>query len=146
MPLSTLNGLSLSLILRQAPTVADVQTAETSIGKALSLYVNDLYLRTYSQVYLLKLNSIIVKESLSDEVKAPLQINLDQAVNGAQLASTFDSKNYINFQSLGAVYQNLGSIGIKDTYPKAIEAYKMASYLKSKESWSETFHGKRSIC
>ena len=117
---------------RQALTVADVQTAETSIGKALSLYVNDLYLRTYSQVYLLKLNSIIVKESLSDEDKALLQINLDQAVNGAQLASTFDSKNYINFQSLGAVYQNLGSIGIKDTYPKAIEAYKMASTLNPK--------------
>ncbi len=117
---------------RQALTAPDIETAEKSIGKALSLYTNDLYLRTYSQIYLLKLNSIVTKESLSEEEKASIQTNLDQAVNGAQMATTFDSKNYSNFQSLGAVYQNLGAIGIKDTYPKAIEAYKTASTLNPK--------------
>src|SRR3989344_6079605 len=79
----------------KAVTATEIVAAETSIGKALALYQNDLYLRTYAQVYLAKLNSIATKEgeSLSDEDKATLQTSLDQAVNGAQLATTYNPKN-----------------------------------------------------
>jgi len=115
----------------KAVTATEIVAAETSIGKALALYQNDLYLRTYAQVYLAKLNSIATKEgeSLSDEDKATLQTSLDQAVNGAQLATTYNPKNYLNFQMLGSVYQALASVGVKDAYSKAIEAYKTASTL-----------------
>ena len=104
--------------------------AENSIGKAISLHQNDLYLRTYAQVYLTKINSIVAKgASLSETDKADLQASFDQAVNGAQLAVAYDSTNYLNYNSLGVVYNTVGLLGVKDAYAKAIEAYKIASTL-----------------
>jgi hypothetical protein len=106
------------------------QMAGDSINKALSLYQNDLYLRTYSQVYLIKLNSLINKgNSLSDKDKADLQTDFDQAVSGAQTAVAFNSLNYLNFQLLGSVYETVGAFGVKDAYSKAVLAYKNASDL-----------------
>lgn len=118
----------------KALSAQTIPEAESSIGKALALYSNDLYLRAYSQVYLVKLNSIIAKNSksstpLSDADKADLQASFDQAVNGAQLATTLNPGNYLNFQSLGSVYQSVGTLGVKDAYSKAIDAYKAASAL-----------------
>ncbi len=104
--------------------------AEVYIGKALALYPNDLYLRTYSQIYLVKLNSIASKGStLSDTDKADLQTAFTQAVNGAQVAASYDSSNYLNPQLLGSVYQAVGSLGVKDSYSKAVLAYQDASKL-----------------
>ena len=104
--------------------------AENFIGKALSLYSNDLYLRTYSQIYLVKLNSIASKgSSLSDADKTDLQASFDQAVNSAQMAAAYDPSNYLNFQLLGSVYQTVGALGVKDAYSKAVMAYQTASNL-----------------
>ena len=113
-----------------APTVLE---AENYIGKTLSLHTNDLYLRAYSQIYLVKLDSIAgkaTKESpLSDADKAELQTSFDQAIKSAQMATAYDSLNYLNFRLLGSVYQAAGALGVKDVYVKAIEAYQTASGL-----------------
>ena len=106
-----------------------VEDAESSINKAVSLYPNDLYLRTYAQVYLLKINSIVSKGSLSDSDKADLKTNLDQAVSGAQLAENYDQTNFLNSESLGSVYDTGASLGVTDAYSKAIDAYQKASTL-----------------
>jgi len=104
--------------------------AETSIGRALSLHQSDLYLRTYSQIYLVKLNELVAKGSdLSDEDKASLQASVDQAVNGVTLATVYNPINYLNFQALGSVYQSLAAIGVKETYEKALAAFVEASRL-----------------
>ena len=115
---------------RKALTASTIPLAENAIGKALSLYPNDLYFRTYSQIYLVKLNSIASKgESLSDVDKTDLQTSFDQAVNSAQMAVNYNPANYINFQLLGSVYQAVGSLGVKDAYGKAVVAYQAASNL-----------------
>ncbi len=107
-----------------------IPLAQDSINKTLSLYSNDLYLRTYSQIYLVKLNSIVNKgSSLSDAEKADLQASFDQAVNGAQMAVAYNPSNYLNFLSLGSVYQAVGLLGVKDAYSKAVLAYQNASNL-----------------
>ncbi|KKR62722.1 hypothetical protein A2643_02530 [Candidatus Nomurabacteria bacterium RIFCSPHIGHO2_01_FULL_39_220] len=113
-----------------APSIED---AEFAIGKALALYRNDLYLRTYAQIYLLKFNSLANqgKANLSDEDKALLQASLDQVIRGAQTAIAYDPKNYFNFQTLGSIYETLAASGIKDAYGKALEAYQTASTLNS---------------
>lgn len=105
--------------------------AEESINKALGLYINDLYLRTYASVHLVKFNSLAAKDAaaLSDADRNLLQSSLDQAVNGAQSAAKYNPKNYINFQTLGSVYYSLASSGVKDAYSKAVEAYKIAATL-----------------
>lgn len=115
---------------QKALTSSTVPLAESSINKSLTLYVNDLYLRTYAQIYLIKLNSIVNKgATLSDNDKADLQVSFDQAVNSAQLATKSNTSSYLNFQSLGLVYQTAGGLGVKDAYGKAVEAYKVASSL-----------------
>jgi len=118
------------LYFNEAVFASTEPVAESSIGKALSLYSNDLYLRTYSQIYLVKLNSIASKGStLSDADKADLQTSFDQAVNSAQMATAYDPSNYLNFQLLGSVYQTVGALGVKDAYSKAVVAYQNASNL-----------------
>lgn len=111
-------------------STSTIAVAEDSINKALSLYSNDLYLRTYSQIYLLKLNSLVKKDvALSDSEKIDLQTNFDKAVNSGELAVKYNPSNYLNFQLLGSVYQQVGSIGVKDVYEKAIVAFQSASKL-----------------
>ncbi|MFA6076857.1 MAG: tetratricopeptide repeat protein [Candidatus Paceibacterota bacterium] len=119
------------LYFEKSLSAATIPIAETSINKALALYENDLYLRTYAQIYLLKLDSLAVKKAtnLSEADTADLQSSLDQTVRGAQLATAYNPKNYLNFQTLGYVYQSLALFGVKDAYNKAIEAYKIASDL-----------------
>lgn len=108
----------------------DITTAESSIKRAVVLHTNDLYLRTYSQVYLTKLNALVAKgESLTEAEKTELQANFDQAVNGAILATQYNTKNYLNFQALGSVYSTVASFGQKEAYGNAVDAYKQASLL-----------------
>lgn len=116
---------------RKALVAPKVPEAESAINKALALYVNDLYLRAYVQVYLVKLNALVGKNdsTLSDTNKADLQTNLSQAINGARLAIAFNSTNYLNLETLGSIYQVAGSLGVKDAYDSAIEQYKIASTL-----------------
>ncbi len=114
----------------KALSAQTIPLAQENIGKALSLYSNDLYLRTYSQIYLLELNSIAAKGSnLSDEEKANLQTSFDQVVKSAQLAVSYNPSNYLNFQLLGSVYQAVGALGTKDAYSQAVLAYQNASNL-----------------
>jgi len=114
----------------KALSAATELAAEDSINKALSLYTNDLYLRTYSQIYLVKLNSIASKgSSLSDADKSVLQASFNQAVQSAQFATAYDPSNYLNFQLLGSVYQSVGALGVKDAYTQAVLAYQNASSL-----------------
>jgi cytochrome c-type biogenesis protein CcmH/NrfG len=115
---------------RKALSTTTIQNAKDYIGKALTLYSNDLYLRTYSQIYLIELNSL-AKEgaSLSDTHKADLQTSFDQTISSAETATKYDSLNYVNFQLLGSTYQAVGSLGVKDSYSKAVLAYQNASNL-----------------
>lgn len=112
---------------RLAPTFPE---AENFINKALSLYSNDLYLRTHSQIYLVKLDSLVQKgETLSDAEKADLQTSFDQAINSAQRAIAYNPSNYINFQLLGSIYQAIGTLGATDAYGQAFLAFQTASSL-----------------
>ena len=107
-----------------------IPLAELNINKALTLNSNDFYFRTYSEIYITKLNSIASKrESVTDEDKAELQKSFDQAISGAQNAITYNSKNYLNFKMLGFVYDTVGPIGVEGAYDNAVEAYKKASEL-----------------
>jgi hypothetical protein len=114
----------------RAVSAQSSEVAESSIGKALALYQNDLYLRTYSQVYTVRLNSIAAKvTTLSEGDKTLLQSSFNQAVNGAQAAINYDPENYLNHRSLAAVYQNAAALGVKDAATSALTAYKNALLL-----------------
>lgn len=114
----------------KALSATTIPLAVDGINKALSLHSNDLYFRTYAQIYLVKLNSIVTKgDSLSEEEKTDLQSSFNEAVNGAQMAIQYNPSNYLNFQLLGSLYQAVGSLGAKDAYVKAVEYFQNASNL-----------------
>jgi tetratricopeptide (TPR) repeat protein len=116
--------------LSSATTEATMPAAEDSIGKAIALYSNDLYLRTYSQIYLAEIKALMNKGSqLTDQEKQNLQADYNAAVSGAQAAVNYDSKNYLNYQQLGSVFQTAGGLGVKDGYTNAVANYKQASLL-----------------
>ncbi|MEX2052366.1 MAG: hypothetical protein WD991_01560 [Candidatus Paceibacterota bacterium] len=107
-----------------------VPGAEASIGRALSLHVNDLYLRTYSQVHLSKINTLAgATEELTEAQQAELQTAVEQAINGAQLAVNYNPSNHLNHLALGNVYSVVSSLGVADAYEKAVEHYNMAKGL-----------------
>ncbi len=107
-----------------------IEIAEKNINKAISLYSNDLYLRTYSQVYLLKFNSLVTQgDSLDDNQKTDLKNSFDQAIKSAELAKKYNKNNYLNYKSLGLVYENALSIGVEGSFEKALEAYQEAEKL-----------------
>jgi tetratricopeptide (TPR) repeat protein len=107
-----------------------IEVAESNINRAVSLYSNDLYLRTYTQVYLLKFNSLVAKgSSLTDLQKADTKTSFDQVIKSAELATQYNKTNYLNFKSLGLAYESVASSVGQDAYNKAIEAYKKASEL-----------------
>ena len=121
-----------SIIYFQKAVAADtIAKAESDINKAVSLYQNDLYLRTYAQVYLLKANSLVSSVAkggtLTDAEKTDLQTSFDQAIKSAQLAVTYNQMNYLNFEMLGSVYETSISFGATGAFDKAASAYQSAS-------------------
>lgn len=116
--------------LRAALSTQEISKAQASIQQALNMNYNDLYLRTYSQVYVAKLGSLISSGvALTPEQTLEAQDAFEQAVRSAELAVTYDPNNHQNFRLLGLVYEFAGSLGVKDAYPKAITAYENASRL-----------------
>lgn len=113
---------------RKSLQVTDIGEAEKYLRKAISLNPNDLYLRTFSQVSILKLNAFLEKKGTpTEEEKAEVQTNLNQAINAAELAVSYNKENYLNYQMLGHVYRNAVVLGAKDAYTEAVLAYEEAT-------------------
>jgi len=111
-------------------SATEIASAETSILRAVNLHSNDLYLRTYAEVYLAKISELVAKgEDLTEEDRTTLQASFDEAVGGAELAVSYDPNNYLNYNTLGTVYGSVGSLGVEGAYDKALEAYIQASLL-----------------
>lgn len=114
----------------QAFFASDVSKAERSIVRAISLYPNDLYYRTYGNIHLLKINNLVSKEEeLTDVERGDLQNSLTETVSGATLATNYNPFNYINHQTLGSIQSSLGYLGAEGAYSASIEAYKKAVEL-----------------
>ena len=115
----------------KAISAQTVPIAESNINKAISLYQNDLYFRTYSQVYLVKINQIISKgaQTISDDDKATLKTSINAAISGANSAVAYNAHNYLNLSTLGSVYETIAPFGIDGAYDKAVDAYTKAGAL-----------------
>ena len=109
---------------------SSVELAEKNINKAVALYSNDLYLRTYTQVYLLKFKTISTKgASITDSEKLELKDSFDKSIAAGELAVRYNKNNYLNFKSLGIAYETFATYGIQNAGNMAVEMYKKASEL-----------------
>jgi tetratricopeptide (TPR) repeat protein len=114
-------------------TSSDINLVEKNIQKAVFLNQNDLYLRVYSQLYLLKINSLLSKsnnnEELTEEDKKNIQSYFDQALKSSTLATSYNKFNYQNYDILGSVYELGILMGSNEAFDKALENYKIAESL-----------------
>lgn len=107
----------------------NIPDAEKYINKTVRFYVNDLYLRLYSQIYLYKLETLAQKGENTSGNKVLMQDSLDRSVDSAKLATAYNPNNYLNFDTLGAVYQRAGFLGVPDSYNQSLNTSKIASSL-----------------
>ena len=115
---------------QRALVAKSVPDIETPLKRAVSLYPNDLYLRSYADVLLVKLNSQLSKNSQpTDEQQKESQAVLDQALASASFAVEINPANYLNFLELGQIYTNTALLKVKSSYEHAVEAYNTALVL-----------------
>jgi tetratricopeptide (TPR) repeat protein len=111
-------------------SATDMPQAEFAINRAVLLNANDLYFRTGTQVYATKINTLLNKvEALTEQEKVDLQNSFDIALNSAGQAVAYNPSNYLNYESLGGLYQLATTIGVEGASTKAIEAYTKALEL-----------------
>ncbi|MFA6256775.1 MAG: hypothetical protein WCT29_00485 [Candidatus Paceibacterota bacterium] len=117
-------------VFRRALMATELPVAETAIKKAISMNYNDLYLRSYAQVYFAKFNSILgSKSSLTDKEKADLETALQQAIGAAREAVDYNPGEYQNYRLLGSIYETAGLVGYPGAYAQAVATYQTASEL-----------------
>ena len=108
---------------RNALSANELPKAESAIAQAVSLYPNDLYLRTFAQVQLLKLNSIVAKgDKMTEQDQADILDSFRRAQAAAQTAIEYDPNNYINYRALATVYSNVAPLGVEGAVAGATES------------------------
>lgn len=112
--------------------------AELDIQKAVSLYPNnDLYLRSYSQLYISKVNVVISKLSstLSESDNIDINNSIVYAHTAAVQAIAYDPNNYLNHLALANVDSLTGALAklTKKESAPAIYAEAAKSYARALE-------------
>ena len=104
----------------------DINTGESYISNAIGLWPSDTYLRSFSELQIMRLNNIVASvtsDEVSDEVRNEFQKVFGDALDSANLAVAFDSTNFLNWMSLARVYESVSSLGIDQAYENATKAY-----------------------
>jgi len=108
----------------------DVNTAERKITGSLNLYEHDVYYRALSDIQISQMGNILSQGSANqDLVRSQFQTALGNAISSARGATAFDENNYLNWVSLGRVYEAVVPLGIEGAYDNADASYHKALEL-----------------
>ncbi len=110
----------------------DVDKAEAALTKADALSHRDLYLRSLSNVALVKLTRLAGQNLPTDQFQAQANKLITDARSNAEAAVKLDPTNFENYLQLGGVYDTLGSLGIQNTTEPARINYEQALRLNPK--------------
>ncbi len=118
-----------AVLVAQSPEKMD--EAESKLVRAITLNENDLYYRSLSELYLLKLSSLLQKQQAdpSADLEGSLQETLGLAEAAAKGAIAFDQSNYLNHLSLATLYESLLPLGVPNSYESAKMALSGAQAL-----------------
>lgn len=105
--------------------------SEEYILKAISLVPHDVYYRALSEIELVKLESIVsqdVNVIKPEVIEQQFSLTLKNAIKAGVSAKDSDPANYLNWLSLGKVYEavSLPQLKIKGAYDNAISYYSEA--------------------
>ncbi len=111
--------------------VGNVEEAELNISRAADMIKSDEYYRALSEIKIQKIGQVITqKENVGqDVIRAQFQSALGDAISSARNAVEIDKTDYLNWLSLGKVYDAIVPLGIDGAYENAFSAYMNAVSL-----------------
>jgi tetratricopeptide (TPR) repeat protein len=107
----------------------DVDSAVSYLNKAIGLANHDVYHRALSQAYVVKINQSLNNSELTeDERVAIFQESLRSAIISAQNATNSNPGHYLNWLSLGNIYESLVAepFNLEGSYESAKSSYSEA--------------------
>lgn len=112
-------------------TNGDIGTSEDLMLKAIQEVPSDIYFRALSQIELLKLNAVASQDTKKvkvEDIQKQFSDVLSNAIKAALAAKEVDPSNYLNWISVGQVYEAVSSpdLKIEGAYDSATLAYKEA--------------------
>ncbi len=126
----TISAVNFQKTIQALNTNGNFDEAEVGLVKAIQFSENDLYYRSLSQVYLVKLNNLFQQKNISEaEAKSQFQSILGNAIDNARNARDYDETNYANWMNLASVYESVVPLGVTGAYDEAKKAYEQAAVL-----------------
>lgn len=111
----------------------NIAQAESSIKKAISFKTTDLYYRTLSELYLLKIEeemaSIPANTTITETQRVSLEANIISSVESAKKAVEINPRNYQNHIIGARVYESLARRGIQGAAENSLASYTEALKL-----------------
>jgi len=105
----------------------DPAAAEAFMMKAINVNDSDIYLRSLSEIYLVKINQLVNSDRRDAEaVRTEFQSLLRLAETAARRAVVADNTNYQNWLSLARVYETVVTLNVPGAYDNAKAAYEEA--------------------
>jgi tetratricopeptide (TPR) repeat protein len=112
-------------------TLGDLDLSEKYMKLAIATLPNDVYFRALSQIELLRINKILAQDSSKvniQEAQKQFQEALSSAITAGLSAKEVDPSNYINWVSLGQIYDaaSLPVLHVEGAFENAQLAYNEA--------------------
>jgi tetratricopeptide (TPR) repeat protein len=109
-------------------SLGDINLGESYMLKAISIAPNDVYYRSLTEIELLKLNKVASQDTTKvkvEDIQKQFNDVLTNAITAAKSAQTVNPENYLNWLSLGRVYEAISSpeLKIDGAYSSAQFAY-----------------------
>ncbi len=109
-------------------TMADVDSAQNYLSRAVNLDSQDYYLRSLAEIDLIKMQQAISDTSLSqDQARTNFQNALASAIQNAQSAVQSNIQEPLNWLELGRVYESIIPLKITGADTMALNSYSEAS-------------------
>lgn len=111
----------------------NIDQAESHVITALQIAEEDQYYRALVDINLLKINALLSKKDVPQEVlQNDFRRYLAAAQGAAQTAVNHDKTDYQNWLTLGKVYESIVPLNVEGSYESAQSAYAEARKLNPK--------------
>ncbi len=119
---------------QKALSAVDIDGAQSHVISAVQLYPTDVYLKTLSEIGVLRLNEVLENTNKLPEADQMVAFRntLGSTVQAIQAAIEFSPKSYTNHLRLGEIFENLIPLKVADVYTAAKDSYNKARELNTK--------------
>lgn len=118
-------------------TNGDISASEEQMLRAIETVPLDIYYRALSEIEVLKLQAVVSQDTTKvkvEDIQEQFRNVLSDAIRAGISAKDTDSKNYLNWVSLGRVYEAVSdpALKVEGAYSEAVKAYSEALRINPK--------------